>query len=124
MQSPAQSPLPAQVSLGWLHVVGYLEVIEPREILSLNLLWDLGFHLGVACNEEISMRGWLLIHTAMALHAHSGLSPYVAMASSVRSHAHVRVLDGTPCPCPPWAMASSVGSHVHAHVYAQPCPCP
>ena len=44
----------AELSVGWLRVVGYLEVVDPRESLWVNLLWDVIFHVAVAVHEEVS----------------------------------------------------------------------
>ena len=44
----------------WIVVIGVLEVAATGEWISLNLLCDAIFHVGVAINEELSLRGWLL----------------------------------------------------------------
>jgi hypothetical protein len=49
----------AEVGLGWLKIVGYAEVVVPGESLTLNLLWDVLFHVGVSVQEELSLRGWM-----------------------------------------------------------------
>eukprot|EP00957_Ditylum_brightwellii_P172722 13148585-Ditylum_brightwellii.AAC.1 len=53
-----------EICLGWLKIVGYREVVVPDESLLINLFWDVLFHIGVSINEEISMRGWILVNTA------------------------------------------------------------
>ena len=72
-----------EVRLGWLAIVGYGEVVVASERLPLNLLWDALFHLGVSLNEEVSLRGWLLVNMTHALVDHLGASPYLAMALAV-----------------------------------------
>mmetsp|Transcript_24944 Transcript_24944/g.46161 ORF Transcript_24944/g.46161 Transcript_24944/m.46161 type:complete len:470 (-) Transcript_24944:272-1681(-) len=54
----------AEIALGWIRIVGYNEVVAPGESLSINLLWDVLFHVGVSFNEEVSLRGWVLVHAA------------------------------------------------------------
>lgn len=73
----------AEVSLGWLHVVRCCEVVVPGEWLSLNLLWDALFHVAVAVNEEVSLRGWLLVNGAHACVDLLGVSPAAAIALAV-----------------------------------------
>lgn len=85
----------AEVALGWVKIVGYCETVTPGEWLSLNLLWDTLFHIGVAINEEVSMRGWMLLNVAHALIAHVGVSAEsgcglsVAMQSALFALAHL-----------------------------------
>lgn len=52
-----------EVALGWIRVIGYFEKVVAEESWTLNILWDVLFHIGVSINEEISMRGWILVHT-------------------------------------------------------------
>ena len=70
----------AEVSVGWIKVVGFFETAVEGEWLVLNLLWDVLFHVGVTLNEEVSMRGWLLVNTALATVAHLGASTTTAAA--------------------------------------------
>ena len=53
----------AEVALGWIHVLGYWETVVAEESWSLNILWDCLFHLGVSISEEVSTRGWILVHS-------------------------------------------------------------
>lgn len=52
-----------EVALGWIRVIGYFEKVVAEESWTLNILWDVLFHIGVSVNEEVSMRGWILVHT-------------------------------------------------------------
>ena len=63
-----------ELSLGWLKIIGFCEVVVPGESLTLNLLWDGLFHAGVAINEEVSMRGWMLLNLAHCFVAHFGVT--------------------------------------------------
>ena len=54
----------AELAVRWIVVIGVLEVASAGESISLNLLFDALFHLGVAINEELSLRGWLLYNSA------------------------------------------------------------
>jgi len=66
------------VGMGWLQVVGYGQVLLPGESLTLNLVWDVIFHLAVSINEEVSLRGWLLPNLAIAFVVHLGSTPALA----------------------------------------------
>ena len=86
----------AELALGWLRIIGYGEVVVPRESLAINLLWDALFHIGVSVHEEASMRGWLLVNTAQALAAYLGadsvalsMSLSVALQASLFALLHV-----------------------------------
>ena len=72
-----------EVALGWVKVIGIFETVAPGESLPLNLLWDILFHAGVAVNEEVSMRGWMLLNIAQAFVAHLGISVASAGGLSV-----------------------------------------
>lgn len=80
-----------EVTLGWIHIVGFGEVVVPRESLIINLLWDVLFHIGVSINEEVSMRGWVLVNTAMYLKT-LGASASAAMALAVSLQAGIFAL--------------------------------
>ena len=56
-----------ELYLGWIHIIGYNEVIVKEEYLVLNLVWDVLFHIGVSISEEIPLRGWILLHTTKAI---------------------------------------------------------
>jgi len=71
------------VAVGWVHIIGYFEVAVPGEWLWLNLAFDAAFHLGVAINEELSLRGWLLLNMSQAFAAELGLTPSTATALAI-----------------------------------------
>lgn len=81
----------AEVTLGWICIVGYGEIVVPEESLFLNLLWDVLFHIGVSINEEISMRGWILVNTALYMRT-LGASAAAAMALAVTLQAGIFAL--------------------------------
>lgn len=68
---------------GWLRVIGIYEVVVPGESIGINLLWDVLFHLGVSVNEEVSMRGWLLVHVARWVSSTWAFDTGIAMVLSV-----------------------------------------
>mmetsp|Transcript_59556 Transcript_59556/g.98754 ORF Transcript_59556/g.98754 Transcript_59556/m.98754 type:complete len:231 (-) Transcript_59556:236-928(-) len=73
----------AEWRLGWLAVVGVFETSAPGERFSLNLLFDVIFHIAVSVSEELPLRGWLLLNTAEAsvlyLGSPAGASMCIAM---------------------------------------------
>ena len=81
----------AEVALGWIHIVGYFEVVVPGEFIFVNLFWDILFHIGVSINEEVSLRGWILVNTALYVRT-LGLSPSEAMTVAVALQAGVFAL--------------------------------
>ena len=56
-----------EILLGWIHIIGYCEVARTTEPLLVNLFWDVLFHIGVSINEEVSLRGWIFIHSVACL---------------------------------------------------------
>jgi len=77
----------AEIRLGWLKVFGYFEVAAPGESFSLNLLIDCVFHAAVTINEELSLRGWLLLNAAEACHAHFDTSAFPSLAIAMITEA-------------------------------------
>ena len=73
----------AEIAVGWLRVIGYLEVVAPGEWLVLNLFFDVLFHVSVAINEELTLRGWLLLNTSKAAALGLGLNAYGATAVAI-----------------------------------------
>ena len=73
----------AEIAVGWLRVIGYLEVAAPGEWLVLNLFFDVLFHVSVAINEELTLRGWLLLNTSKAAALGLGLNAYGATAVAI-----------------------------------------
>jgi len=83
----------AEVASGWLVVVSWSgEVVVAGESLWLNLLWDVLFHVGVAINEEVSLRGWVLVNTAHACVAHLGVGASTAIGLAVAMQASLFAL--------------------------------
>ncbi|KAL7473017.1 hypothetical protein ACHAXS_013406 [Conticribra weissflogii] len=50
-----------ELSMGWIAVIGYFQTVEPKENFVINFTWDVLFHVGVAINEEIMLRGWMFV---------------------------------------------------------------
>jgi len=69
----------AELRLGWVRVLGYKEVADPAESFSLNLAIDALFHVAVSINEELQLRGWLLLNLAEACAAHFSVSRATAL---------------------------------------------
>lgn len=63
---------------GWLHFLQFFEVFDKRESFSACILWDVVFHLNVAFNEELPMRGWMLYNIADALSSQFSISAFWA----------------------------------------------
>lgn len=63
-----------EVAMGWIHIIQYLEVVDENESLWINLLWDFLFHISVSVNEEVSLRGRVLVHFILWLHLDWGVS--------------------------------------------------
>jgi hypothetical protein len=61
-----------ELRLGWIRRLGWAETVDPRESFGLNLLVDALFHAFVSINEELPLRGWLLLNAAEACAAHLG----------------------------------------------------
>lgn len=63
---------------GWLHFLKFFEVFDASENFGLCILWDVIFHLNVALNEELPVRGWMLYNLAEAFAANWQLGPVAA----------------------------------------------
>mmetsp|Transcript_3561 Transcript_3561/g.7631 ORF Transcript_3561/g.7631 Transcript_3561/m.7631 type:complete len:518 (-) Transcript_3561:216-1769(-) len=50
-----------ELSMGWIAIIGYFQTVEPKEKVAINFSWDVLFHVGVAINEEIMLRGWMFV---------------------------------------------------------------
>lgn len=61
-----------ELRMGWVHHLGGFETVDPKERFGLNLLVDAAFHAFVSLNEELPLRGWLLLNAAEACAAHLG----------------------------------------------------
>ena len=76
-----------ELRLGWVHRLGWCETADPKESFGLNLLVDAAFHAFVSLNEELPLRGWLLLNAAEACAAHLsfGLSASLLTAATAES---------------------------------------
>jgi len=63
---------------GWLQYLQTFEVFDRSENFSLCIFWDVVFHLNVALNEELPVRGWLLYNLADACAVNLLLHPKAA----------------------------------------------
>ena len=50
-----------ELLFGWIAIIGYFETVVPDELFLINFTWDVIFHIGVAINEEVMLRGWMFI---------------------------------------------------------------
>ncbi|CAE7426039.1 RPS15 [Symbiodinium natans] len=55
---------------GWVIFLQWFEVFDKSENFAVCIFWDVLFHLNVAVNEELPVRGWLLYNLAEASMAH------------------------------------------------------
>jgi len=69
----------AEWKLGWILPTHTFETVVPGESWSLNILWDVLFHIGVTINEECQLRGWVLYSAADACMAYFDASHGNAM---------------------------------------------
>lgn len=53
-----------ELYLGWIRFLGFFEVFDKSENFVKCIFWDVVFHLNVAVNEELPVRGWLLYNLA------------------------------------------------------------
>lgn len=72
-----------EVAMGWIHIIGYLEVVDKNESLWVNLLWDVLFHTGVSISEEAALRGWILVHFILWLEIDWEMSVAVALLVAI-----------------------------------------
>ncbi|CAL1149459.1 unnamed protein product [Cladocopium goreaui] len=63
---------------GWVVFLQFFEVFDPSENFWLCIFWDVVFHLNVAINEELPVRGWLLYNLAEAGAVYLDLSAIAA----------------------------------------------
>lgn len=68
-----------ELMAGWIHFLKFFEVFNHSENFSVCIFWDVVFHLNVALNEELPLRGWMLHNLAGAFVAHLGFTPIVAL---------------------------------------------
>jgi len=67
-----------ELQLGWIHFLRFFEVFDMSDNFARCILYDVVFHLNVALNEELPVRGWMLYNLAEAVHSHLGLAPTTA----------------------------------------------
>lgn len=67
-----------EVQAGWVHVIGFFEVFDKTENFATCIFWDIIFHLNVALNEELPVRGWMLHNLADACAKQFNFSPIVS----------------------------------------------
>jgi len=48
-----------ELQLEWIKIIGYCETVVPNEKFTINIIWDILFHIGVSINEEVMLRGWM-----------------------------------------------------------------
>mmetsp|Transcript_105449 Transcript_105449/g.264004 ORF Transcript_105449/g.264004 Transcript_105449/m.264004 type:complete len:412 (+) Transcript_105449:266-1501(+) len=72
-----------ELSLGWVQFLQFFEVFDRSESFVRCILWDVIFHLNVALNEELPVRGWMLYALAESLATHFGLRPIVAFVTAM-----------------------------------------
>mmetsp|Transcript_15235 Transcript_15235/g.44573 ORF Transcript_15235/g.44573 Transcript_15235/m.44573 type:complete len:418 (+) Transcript_15235:127-1380(+) len=68
---------------GWIHFLQFFEVFDKSERFSACIFWDVVFHLNVAFNEELPLRGWMLHNMADACVAHFDFAPLPAFFVAV-----------------------------------------
>lgn len=63
---------------GWIRFLQFMEVFDKSENFARCIFWDIVFHLNVALNEELPVRGWMLYNLAEAFATRWSLTPTVA----------------------------------------------
>lgn len=84
---------------GWLALVGTFETFAPGESFSSCFLVDVVFHAAVSVNEEIPLRGWLLLNAAEACAQQWLYSPKASLAIATVGESCIFALMhiGSPC---------------------------
>eukprot|EP00747_Dinoflagellata_sp_TGD_P073998 gnl/TRDRNA2_/TRDRNA2_158146_c0_seq2.p1 gnl/TRDRNA2_/TRDRNA2_158146_c0~~gnl/TRDRNA2_/TRDRNA2_158146_c0_seq2.p1 ORF type:complete len:267 (-),score=24.22 gnl/TRDRNA2_/TRDRNA2_158146_c0_seq2:197-997(-) len=72
-----------ELCFGWIVILQCFEVFDRSESFSRCILQEVVFHLGVALNEELPVRGWILYNFAEALCVYSDLQPTSAFVISM-----------------------------------------
>lgn len=85
-------------SAGWLHFLQFFEVFDKSENFATCILWDVIFHLNVAMNEELPVRGWMLLNLAEASHVHLGLAPSTAFLFAMLAQSTYFMIMHLPSP--------------------------
>lgn len=63
-----------ELGMGWIDVLSFFEVFDRSENFARCIFYDVVFHLNVALNEELPVRGWMLVNLAESVHTQIGLS--------------------------------------------------
>ena len=69
--------------LGWLALIGRCETFDPAESFGACLVYDAVFHAAVSLNEELPLRGWLLLNVAELISAQASCGAPAALATAV-----------------------------------------
>ncbi|CAJ1383734.1 unnamed protein product [Effrenium voratum] len=67
-----------ELMAGWVVFLQFFEVFDKSDNFWMCIFWDVVFHLNVAMNEELPVRGWLLYNLAEAGMAYGHLSGIAA----------------------------------------------
>eukprot|EP00747_Dinoflagellata_sp_TGD_P022104 gnl/TRDRNA2_/TRDRNA2_128905_c0_seq1.p1 gnl/TRDRNA2_/TRDRNA2_128905_c0~~gnl/TRDRNA2_/TRDRNA2_128905_c0_seq1.p1 ORF type:complete len:413 (-),score=61.11 gnl/TRDRNA2_/TRDRNA2_128905_c0_seq1:50-1288(-) len=87
-----------ELHAGWLQFLQFFEVFDRRESFIRCIFYDVVFHLNVALNEELPMRGWILYNIAQALGQSWGLTPVMAFLGSMLVQSGFFVVMHLPSP--------------------------
>jgi len=68
-----------ELMAGWVHFLQFFEVFKKSDVFARCIFWDVVFHLNVALNEELPVRGWMLYNLTEACSNHFGLPPTPAV---------------------------------------------
>ncbi|CAK9025146.1 unnamed protein product [Durusdinium trenchii] len=83
---------------GWVIFIQFFEVFDQSENFWICIFWDVVFHLNVAINEELPVRGWLLYNLAEAGVAYFQLSAMHAFVMAMVLESVVFVAMHLPSP--------------------------
>ena len=75
-----------ELALGWVKVMGFCERFDRADTadsFGLVMLWEVLFHVFVSINEEITVRGWVLMNAAEAIGAGWGASPLTGFGAAI-----------------------------------------
>ena len=76
-----------ELALGWVRPLCYFDSLDTRENFCFNLCIDAIFHIAVAINEELPLRGWMLLNGAEACVVHLGFGASSALLLAVSCQA-------------------------------------
>ena len=72
-----------ELALGWVRPLCYFDSLDTRENFFFNLCIDATFHIAVSINEELPLRGWMLLNGAEACVTHLDFGARSALLVSV-----------------------------------------